>query len=41
MDVKKILAIIAGGLAVVSFFAGNAIVLLAVAVILLAVVALI
>lgn len=41
MDVKKILAVIAGGLAVVSFFAGNAVVLLAVAVILLAVVALI
>lgn len=41
MDVKKILAIIAGGLAVFSLFAGNAVVLLAVAVLLLAVVALI
>jgi hypothetical protein len=41
MDIKKILAIIAGGLAVVSFFAGNAIILLAVGIILLAVVALI
>lgn len=41
MDVKRILAVIAGGLAVVSFFAGNAVVLLAVAVLLLAVVALI
>lgn len=39
MDIKKVLAIIAGGLAVVSFFAGNAVVLLAVAIILLAVVA--
>lgn len=41
MDVKKILSLIAGGLAVVSFFAGNAVILLAVAVILLAVAALI
>lgn len=41
MNVKQILAIIAGGLAVVSFFAGPGLVLLAVAVILLAVVALI
>jgi hypothetical protein len=41
MEVKKILAVIAGGLAVVSFFAGNPVVLLAVGVILLASVALI
>lgn len=41
MDVKKLLSIIAGGLAVVSFFAGNAVLLVAVAIILLAVVNLI
>ena len=41
MDVKKVLAVIAGGLAIFSFFAGNAVVLLAVAVLLLAIVALI
>ena len=39
MDIKKVLAIIAGGLAFVSIFTGPALVLLAVAVILLAVVA--
>jgi hypothetical protein len=37
MDIKKLLAIIAGGLAVVSFFAGSPAVLLAVGIILLAV----
>lgn len=41
MSVKQVLAVVAGGLAVVSFFAGPGLVLLAVAVLLLAVVALI
>lgn len=41
MDVKKLLSIVAGVLAVGSFFAGNAVLLLAVAIILLAVVNLI
>lgn len=41
MNVKQVLAILAGGLALISIFAGPGLVLLAVAVILLAVVALI
>lgn len=41
MNVKQVLAILAGGLALISIFTGPGLVLLAVAVILLAVVALI
>lgn len=40
-NARPLLILVAGGLAVFSFFAGNAVVLLAVAVLLLAVVALI
>lgn len=41
MDVKKLLAIVAGALAVVSFFATNPVVLVALAVVILAVAALV